>query len=84
MKTIVRADQVAQPTVVIEAHRSWWELELYELWKYRELILTICSRDIKTRYTQSMIGVGWLLISPLFTIAVMTVIFSYWANLIKG
>ena len=81
MKTIVRADQVAQPTVVIEAHRSWWELELYELWKYRELILTICSRDIKTRYTQSMIGVGWLLISPLFTIAVLTVIFSYWVKI---
>ncbi|MBC7838923.1 MAG: ABC transporter permease [Nitrospiraceae bacterium] len=91
MKTIVSAEtspnrtpistQVAQPTVVIEAHRSWWELELYELWKYRELILTICWRDIKTRYTQSMIGVGWLLISPLFTIAVMTVIFSYWAKI---
>ena len=73
--------QVARPTVVIEAHRSWWELELYELWKYRELILTICWRDIKTRYTQSMIGVGWLLISPLFTIAVLTVIFSYWVKI---
>jgi len=72
---------VAGPTVVIEAKRSWWELELYELWKFRELIFTICWRDIKTRYTQSVIGVGWLLISPLFTIAVMTVIFSYWAKI---
>ena len=91
MKTIASAEtlpnstlistQVAQPTVVIEADRSWWKLELYELWKYRELIFTMCWRDIKTRYTQSLIGVGWLLISPLFTIAVMTVIFSYWAKI---
>jgi lipopolysaccharide transport system permease protein len=66
---------------VIEADRSWWKLELYELWKYRELIFMMCWRDIKTRYTQSLIGVGWLLISPLFTIAVMTVIFSYWIKI---
>ena len=73
--------QVAPPIVVIGANRRWWGLELSELWKYRELIFAMSRRDIKTRYTQSVIGVGWLLISPLFTIAVMTVIFSYWAKI---
>lgn len=73
--------QVVQPTVVIEADRSWWELDLYELWKYRELLYILCWRDTKTRYTQSLIGVGWAIISPLFTVAILTLIFSYWAKL---
>lgn len=91
MKTIASAEtspdstlissQVAQPTVVIEADRGWWELDLYELWKYHELLYTLCWRDIKTRYTQSLIGIGWAIISPLFTVAILTVIFSYWAKL---
>ena len=73
--------QVAQPTVVIEANRSWWELDLYELWKYRELLYTLSWRDIKTRYTQSLIGVGWVIINPLITIVILTIIFSYWVKI---
>ena len=91
MKTIASAEtspystlistHAAKPTVVIEADRGWWELELYELWKYRDLLYILCWRDIKTRYTQSLIGIGWAIISPLFTVAILTVIFSYWAKL---
>lgn len=91
METIVSAEtspnstlistQVAQPTVVIEANRSWWKLDLYELWKYHELLYTLCWRDIKARYTQSLIGVGWAIISPLITVAILTLVFSYWAKI---
>ncbi len=73
--------QVAQPTVVIEANRSWWNLDFRELWKFRELLYTLCWRDIKTRYTQSLIGVGWVVINPLVTVAILTLIFSYWAKI---
>jgi lipopolysaccharide transport system permease protein len=37
--------------------------------------------EISRRYTQSIIGVGWAIISPLFTVAILTVIFSYWVKL---
>jgi lipopolysaccharide transport system permease protein len=91
MKTMANAEtspistvvsiQLAEPTVVIEASRSLWKLDLYELWKYRELLYALCWRDIKTRYTQSLIGVGWVIINPLITIAMLTLIFSYWAKI---
>jgi lipopolysaccharide transport system permease protein len=70
-----------EATVVIGANRSWWRLELYELWKYQELLYTLCWRDIKTRYTQSLIGVGWVIINPLVTVGILTLIFSYWAKI---
>jgi lipopolysaccharide transport system permease protein len=91
METIVSAEtspnravvstQVVQPTVVIEANRSWWKLDLSELLKYHELLYTLCWRDIKARYTQSLIGVGWAIISPLITVAILTLIFSYLVRL---
>jgi lipopolysaccharide transport system permease protein len=91
METIVSAEispnravvstQVVQPTVVIEANRSWWKLDLYELWKHHELLYTLAWRDIRARYAQSVIGLGWAIISPLITISIMTVVFSYWAKI---
>jgi lipopolysaccharide transport system permease protein len=77
----VASTSMTQPTVVIEAGRSWWKLDLRELWKFRELLYTLCWRDIKTRYTQSLIGVGWVVINPLVTVAILTLIFSYWAKI---
>ncbi len=79
--TAVEAHAVMQPTVVIEANRSWWKLDLCELWKYHELFYTLAWRDIRARYAQSIIGVGWAIINPLITISIMTLIFSYWAKI---
>jgi lipopolysaccharide transport system permease protein len=85
MKTTVDSEENhspgAQPSVVIEANRNWWSLDLLELWKYHELLYTLCWRDIKARYTQSHIGVGWAIVNPLITIAILTLIFSYWAKI---
>ncbi|MBX9659161.1 MAG: ABC transporter permease [Nitrospiraceae bacterium] len=85
VKTVVNSEENhslgTYPSVVIEASRGWWSLDLHELWKYHELLYTLCWRDVKARYTQSLIGVGWAIINPLITIAVMTLIFSYWAKI---
>lgn len=85
MKTVVNSEEKhsfgTHPSVVIEASRGWWNLDLHELWKYHELLYTLCWRDIKVRYTQSLIGVGWAIINPLITIAILTLIFSYWAKI---
>jgi len=79
--TVSSTPTTVQPTVVIEANRSWWRLDLHELWKYNELLYTLCWRDIKARYTQSVIGIGWVAISPLVTIAIVTIIFGYWVKI---
>jgi lipopolysaccharide transport system permease protein len=37
-----------------------------ELWQYRELVYFLTWRDIKVRYKQTILGVAWAVIQPLF------------------
>ena len=43
---------------------------------YRELMLVMVARDLKARYTQSVLGVYWAVINPLVHALVLTVAFS--------
>jgi ABC-type polysaccharide/polyol phosphate export permease len=50
--------------------------ELRELWRYRSLVSQLVSRDIKTRYKRSVLGVAWTMLNPFLTMLVLTVVFS--------
>jgi|SRR5579871_778399 len=68
------------PEIVIEpggADRNYWR----ELWRNRELFQILAWRDIAVRYKQTVIGVAWALIRPLFTMIVFTVVFGRLAKL---
>jgi len=53
-----------------------------DLWRYRELFFYILAwRDIRVRYKQTVIGVAWVLIRPLVTMIVFTVVFNKVAKL---
>jgi lipopolysaccharide transport system permease protein len=60
----------------IEPPRGWVGLELGELWQHRELIGFLALRDLKIRYKQSLLGVGWAVLQPLLTMAVFTLLFG--------
>ncbi len=62
--------------VRISPSRSWWHLRLEELWAYRELLYFFVWRDVKVRYKQTVIGAGWALIQPFFTMVVFSVFFG--------
>jgi lipopolysaccharide transport system permease protein len=47
-----------------------------ELWAARDLWRFLVWRDLKTRYSQSVLGLGWAVVQPLFTMGVFTVIFG--------
>lgn len=47
-----------------------------EMWQYRDLFLFLVWRDIKTRYAQSILGVGWAIIQPVFSMIVFTIVFG--------
>jgi lipopolysaccharide transport system permease protein len=49
---------------------------LRDLWEYRELLYFLTWRDIKVRYKQTVLGVAWALIQPLFTMAVFAFFFG--------
>jgi len=47
-----------------------------ELWQYKDLFIFLVWRDIKTRYAQSVLGVGWAIIQPVFSMIVFTIVFG--------
>lgn len=59
-------------------------LGLGEVWKYRELLYFLTLRDIKIRYKQTAIGVTWVVLQPVLTTAIFTVIFSAFARFDTG
>jgi lipopolysaccharide transport system permease protein len=60
---------------------SSWGLDLRELWDYRELLYFLVWRDVKIKYKQTVIGAAWVLLQPLLTAAIFTIVFGRFARL---
>ncbi len=68
------------PVTIIEARRSWQLFDWKELVAYRDLFRFLIWRQIKVRYAQSAIGIGWAVIQPLFSMLIFTIIFGRFAK----
>jgi len=66
--------------LIIENRSGLFDLDWSALWEYRELLYLLVWRDIKVRYKQTAIGVGWVLLQPLITMLIFTVIFGQLAK----
>jgi lipopolysaccharide transport system permease protein len=49
---------------------------LPDLWEYREVLYHLVWRDLKVRYRQTLLGVAWAFVQPLFGMLLFTVIFG--------
>jgi len=67
--------------IIIEQRKGLTRVDWTELLAYRDLFLFMTLRNIKTRYAQSSLGVGWALLQPLFSMLVYTVIFGRLAKI---
>jgi len=81
MQAAKLAPEVDIPVIRIEPSRGWISLRLYELWEYRELLYFLVWRDVKVRYKQTVIGVGWAVLQPVITMIVFTAIFGRFAKI---
>lgn len=61
---------------IIEPKKGWQFIDIKELIRYKDLLFFLVVRGIKARYAQSVLGVGWAIIQPLFQTLVFTVIFG--------
>ena len=52
-----------------------------ELWEYKDLFWFLVRRDIKTQYAQSVLGVGWAIIQPVFSMIIFTIVFGNLAKI---
>ncbi len=56
------------------------QLNLHELWQFRDLLYIFIWRDIKVRYKQTVIGIAWAIIQPLITMIIFSVFFGRLMN----
>ena len=67
--------------LILKPQRGWVSFDLADLWHYRDLLLLLTWRDIKIRYTQTILGIAWAMLQPLLTMVVFSVIFGQLAKL---
>ena len=69
------------PVLFIRPSRGWISLKLGELWEYRELLYFLTWRDVMVRYKQTVLGVAWAIIQPVFTMVVFSLFFGRLAKM---
>ncbi len=66
---------------IIENKNGWGLLDWKELRQYRDMFFFLVWRDIKARYAQSVLGIGWAIIQPVFSMLVFTIVFGNMAKI---
>jgi lipopolysaccharide transport system permease protein len=68
-------------TMEIKSKSGWFDLNLREVWAYKDLVYMFVTRDFTTQYKQTILGPLWYLIQPLFTTIIYSVVFGTVANI---
>lgn len=72
---------LSQRVVELRPPTSRTTLGLGELWRSRELVFWLALRDIQVRYKQTALGIAWVLLQPLVTMGVFSIVFGRLAKL---
>lgn len=73
-----------QFSTVIVPKTGWFDLNLKEVLKYRDLIFLFVKRNFVSRYKQTILGPAWAIIQPFLTTVMFTLIFGNIAGLAPG
>lgn len=60
----------------IEPKNGWFDIDLKELWRYRDLILMFTKRSFIVVYKQTILGPAWIILQPLMTTLIYTLVFG--------
>ncbi len=66
---------------IIQPKEKFHWRDITELWKFRELLYFFAWRDIKVRYKQTIVGIGWVIFQPFISMVVFTVFFGNFAKM---
>jgi len=72
----LRDESFSSSAILIRPISGWVALNLRDLWEYRELLYFLVWRDLKVRYKQTVLGVAWGVIQPVFITLVFSVFFG--------
>lgn len=67
--------------VLLRPRTGMLDLDLAEVWRYRELLFFLIWRELKVRYKQAAIGAGWAIIQPVFMVLIFSAVFGVFAKI---
>ena len=67
--------------VIIHPDKKWFELNLNEIFRYRDLLILFVKRDIVSFYKQTVLGPIWYFVQPIFTTIIYTFVFGNLAEI---
>lgn len=67
--------------LILEPKAAFFDLQLKEVWKYRDLLWLFVKRDFAAQYKQTILGPLWHFIQPVFTTIVFLLVFGKIANI---
>lgn len=79
--SIIYFSIIFMSATVIKPKKTFSLDDVREIWRYKELLYFLSWRDIKVRYKQTIVGVGWAIFQPLMTMVVFTVFFGKLAQM---
>ena len=65
----------------IKAKTGWFDIDIKELFKYKDLVFLFFKRNYATRYKQTILGPLWLILNPLITVTLYAFVFGNLAGL---
>ena len=71
-------------TTVIVPKTAWFDLNLKEVFAYRDLIYLFVKRNFVSKYKQTILGPAWAIIQPFLTTVMFTLVFGSIAGLAPG
>lgn len=74
----------AEWSLIIKPQTNWLDLNLKELWHYRDLVMLFVKRDFISVYKQTILGPLWYIIQPILTAVTYSIIFGKIANISTG
>ena len=63
-------------TLEIKSKSGWFDLNLKEIWDYKDLVYMFVNRDFVIQYKQTVLGPLWYVFQPLITTIVYSVVFG--------
>jgi lipopolysaccharide transport system permease protein len=67
--------------IYIKPSRGWVLPRIRDIWAYRELLYFLVWRDLKVRYKQTVLGVLWAIIQPVFLMVLFSIFFGKLAKI---
>ena len=81
MPNVLESLTPAKPYLTLQPTSGWQAINLRELWRFRDLLLTLAQRDVTLRYRQTALGALWVLLQPLLAAGIFSFVFGQVAKL---